>query len=87
MRTLTKKEIKKVAKEYNVNFGALMAALKKEGNKIDKITRIDIVEALDMYAHDLFYSRADSLDSTVEYLDTNILIKLRKEHMSLRGVK
>ena len=84
MNYISKKQLKKIAKEYNVNYGALKLALKEDGHDLKKINRIDVLETLTINCSDLFYCRADDIKGIVEYLDHSFLIKLTSEYSDLR---
>lgn len=84
MNYISKKELKKIAKEYNVNYGALKVALKEDEHKLNEINRLDVFETLTINCSDLFYSRNDDIKGIVEYLDHSLLIKLTSAYSNLR---
>ena len=68
----TIKMYKDVANEYDINPIALKHALKEEGYKPKRATIAEIVQTIYIHAPSLFWTRADSDDQTVEYLDTAV---------------
>ena len=79
--------IKQIAEDYNVNSKALKRYVKEGGVKPKKASRLQMLEVLYINAPDLLYCRADEDKGTVEYLDTNLNIKLCYELKTLRDGK
>ena len=73
-----------VSKDYNINPRALKRYIKEDGFKPKEVTRLQVLEVLYLNCTDLFYSRVDEDNGTIEYLDINLNIKLCYELRALR---
>lgn len=79
--------LKQIAEDYNINPKALKRYVKATGLKPKRASRLQMLEVLYINVTDLFYCRADEDKGTVEYLDTNLNIKLCYELKALRDGK
>ena len=70
---------KKIAKKYNVVPKALKRKMVQDGVKPDTKNRLEILEVLFVYAPDLFYTREDEFENSVDYLDINTPLLLIKD--------
>jgi hypothetical protein len=78
--------IKQVSKDYNINPKALKRYVKEDGLKPKQVTRLQVLEIVYINSPELFYCREDEIKGTVEYLDSEIGIKLTRELRELREV-
>ena len=81
------KNIKLIARDYNINPKALKRFVKEYGLKPKQATRLQVLEVVYINCPDLFYCRADEYTGAVEYLDINLNIKLCYELKALREGK
>ena len=79
--------IKKVAKDYNVNYQALKFFVKDYGFEPKQISRLKILEILYENCIDLFYSRLVKNSNMVEFLDIDSIDALISEIEKLKEVK
>jgi len=70
------KVYKELSHKYNINTKALKRKLKNSGYKPKKATHLQVLEVIYINAPKLMYCRADEVNGTVEYLDTDLLVKL-----------
>jgi len=70
------KVYKALSHKYNINTKALKRELKNSGYKPNKATHLQVLEVIYINAPMLMYCRANDLEGTVEYLDTELFVKL-----------
>ncbi|MDQ7068746.1 MAG: hypothetical protein Q9M40_12660 [Sulfurimonas sp.] len=67
---------KELSQKYNINTKALKRELINSGYKPKQATPLQVLEVIYINAPILMYCRADETEGTVEYLDTDLFIKL-----------
>ncbi len=76
MRWLNMRAYKELSHKYNINTKALKRELKNSGYKPKEATHAQVLEVIYINAPSLMYCRSDETEGTVEYLDTDLYIKL-----------
>lgn len=72
MQTLTKKEIKQIAKKYNVDHAALKVVLKAKYSELKRVNKINLIETM--------------LINYGKQLDDTLLIKLADEYTTSKNI-
>jgi len=80
---MKKKELKNIAKFYNVNYVAFKAKIKEDGFKLKEASEYDVIKSLVVHCGDLFYCRAEDDGDTVEYLEMDKVIHASRRLSSL----
>jgi hypothetical protein len=67
---------KELSHKYDINPKALKRELKNSGYKPKEATPAQVLEVIYINAPTLLYCRADAIEGTVEYLNTDLYINL-----------
>lgn len=67
---------KELAHKYDINPQALKRELKNSGYKPKEATHAQVLEVIYINAPSLMYCRANDIEGTVEYLNTEVFVSL-----------
>lgn len=70
------RDYKELSHKYDINPKALKRELKNSGYKPKEATHAQVLEVIYINAPTLLYCRADEIEGTVEYLNTEAYISL-----------